>query len=276
MKSDEDQQLKLKSYFENDDIENLDPSSNRLEGLNALVTGGGQGIGRRISLEFANEGANVAINDLSSQKDKADRVAQYIEGELNKNTWIAEGDVSDLDDMKKVKEQVEENLGKIDILVNNAGINRDSLFIKMDKEEWDQVLSVNLDGAFNTTHVFLDHLRESDQGRIINMSSVVGETGNIGQVNYASSKAGLIGFTKALARELVRDEVTVNAVAPGFVDTLMVKNMPEKVKKKILDQIPMGRFAEPKEVAKVFCFLASEKSSYITGEVIRMNGGFYL
>ncbi len=258
------------------DIEGLTSDCKRLEGLNALITGGSQGIGRRIALEFANEGADVAINDLSSQKEKANLVAQYIEGELGRDTWIAEGDVSDLDDMKKGREQVEENFGTIDILINNAGINRDSLFFKMEKEDWDKVLSVNLDGVFNTTKAFLDHVRESDQGRIINMSSVIGESGNIGQANYASSKAGMIGFTKALAREVVRDDVTVNAVAPGFVATRMVEDIPEKVKEKIIAQIPFGRFAEPREVARTVCFLASNDASYITGEVIRMNGGYYM
>ena len=146
----------------------------------------------------------------------------------------------------------------------------------MERDDWDKVINVNLTGTFNCSKVFLDHLVESDQGRIISLSSVVGERGNLGQVNYGSSKAGIIGFTKSLAKEVVRDNVTVNAVAPGFIATKMVTKMPEKVKDKILKQIPMNRFGEPKEVARVVAFLASKDASYITGEVVRINGGFYM
>ncbi len=263
-----------KNFF--DEIEGLDTTCRRLSGLSALVTGCAQGIGRRIALELAKEGADIVINDLSSQKEKANKVAQYIESHLDREAWMVEADVSDIEDVKRAKTQVEENFGKIDILVNNAGINRDNFFTKMEKKDWDQVLSVNLDSVFNCTHTFLDHIQDSAQGRVISLSSVVGERGNIGQVNYASSKAGIIGFTKALAQELVRDDVTVNAVAPGFIATKMVLDMPEKVKDKIKKQIPMARFGKPKEVARTVTFLASKDASYITGEVIRMNGGFYL
>ncbi|MEF8873248.1 MAG: 3-oxoacyl-[acyl-carrier-protein] reductase [Candidatus Thermoplasmatota archaeon] len=259
-----------------DEIKGLDTTCRRLEGLSAMVTGCAQGIGRRIALELAKEGADIVINDLSSQKEKANNVAQYIESHLGREAWMVEADVSDIEDVKRAKAQVEEHFGRIDILVNNAGINRDNLFSKMEKDDWEKVLSVNLDSVFNCTHTFLDHLQDSDQGRVISISSVVGERGNIGQVNYASSKAGIIGFTKALAREMVRDDVTVNAVAPGFIGTQMVLNMPDKVKDKIKKQIPMSRFGTPKEVARTVAFLASEDASYITGEVLRMNGGFYL
>ncbi len=257
-------------------IEEVDTTCKRLDGLKAMITGSSQGIGRRIALELAGEGADIVVNDLSSQKEKANKVAQYIESHLDRETWIVEADVSDIEDVKHAKKQIEENFGEIDILVNNAGINRDNFFAKMDKEDWDKVLSVNLDSVFNCTHTFLDHLKDSEQGRVISISSVVGERGNKGQVNYASSKAGIIGFTKALSQELVRDDVTVNAVAPGFISTQMVLNMPEKVKDKIKKQIPMSRFGKPKEVARTVTFLASEDASYITGEVVRMNGGFYL
>lgn len=259
-----------------DEIEEVDTTCRRLNGLSALITGGAQGIGRRIALELAAEGADIVLNDLSSKKEKADKVAQYIESHLDRDTWIVEADVSDIEDVKRARDQIEDNFGEIDILVNNAGINRDNFFTKMDKDDWDKVLSVNLDSVFNCTHTFLDHLQDSKQGRVISISSVVGERGNIGQVNYASSKAGIIGFTKALAQELVRDDITVNAVAPGFICTQMVLNMPEKVKNKIKKQIPMSRFGTPKEVGRTVAFLASNDASYVTGEVIRMNGGFYL
>ncbi|MFO8109535.1 MAG: 3-oxoacyl-[acyl-carrier-protein] reductase [Thermoplasmata archaeon] len=259
-----------------EDMKDLGGSLELLEGCRALITGGSQGIGRRIALEMALEGADVAINDLSSQKEKANRVAQYIESRFGRDTWIAEADVSDIDDVMRMRDQVEEHFGKIDILVNNAGINVDTFFSKMEPEQWEKVLSVNLDGVFNCTQVFIGHIKESRRGRVISISSIVGETGNLGQVNYASSKAGVIGFTKALAREMVRHHVTVNAVAPGFINTDMVKGMPDKVKKKITSQIPMGRFGEPKEVAQVITYLASEEASYITGEVVRVNGGYYL
>lgn len=259
-----------------EEIKGLDTSCERLKGLKALITGGSQGIGRRIAMEFALEGADIAINDLSSQKEKANKVAQYIEAHFGRDTWIAEADVSDYRDVEKMREQVEEHFGTIDILVNNAGITIDTFFTKMDKPQWDKVLSVNLDGTFNCTHSFIDHIKESSQGRIISISSVVGETGNLGQVNYAASKAGIIGFTKALAREMVRYEATVNAVAPGFIGTEMVKEIPKKIQDKIIKQIPMGRFGEPKEVGRVVTFLASSDASYITGEIIRINGGYYL
>ncbi len=257
------------------DIDSLDTTCRRLEGLKAMVTGGSQGIGRRIALELAREGADVVINDLSTQKEKANKVAQYIE-RMGRETWIAEADVSDIEDLERTREQIEENFGKIDILVNNAGINIDKFFTKMEEDDWDNVLSVNLDGVFHSTKTFLDHIKDSDQGRVISISSVVGERGNLGQTNYASSKAGIIGFTKSLAREMTRYDVNVNAVAPGFIATQMVKSMPEKVQEKVKSKIPMGRFGKPKEVARVVAFLASQDAEYITGEVIRINGGFYL
>lgn len=247
-----------------------------LEGTKALITGGSQGIGRRIALEMAHEGADVVINDLDRQREKANQVAQFIEGRFGRDTWIAEANVSDFDDVIRMRDQVKENFGKIDILVNNAGVNVDTFFHKMDPGQWDKVLSVNLDGVFNCTQAFMEDIKDSGRGRVISISSIVGETGNLGQVNYASSKAGVIGFTKALAREMVRFNVTVNAVAPGFINTDMVKGIPDEVKKKITAQIPMGRFGEPREVAQVITFLASKDASYITGEVIRVNGGHYI
>ncbi len=245
-----------------------------LEGKKALITGASRGIGEQIALTLADHGAEVVVN-YNTSHDKASETATTVELE-GENSWIYPADISDHEEVKQMKEHLKENFGEIDILVNNAGINRDKFFAKMKKEDWDKVISVNLDGVFNCTKTFLDDIRESEQGRIINISSVVGQKGNIGQVNYASSKAGIIGFTKALAQELVRDDVTVNAVAPGFIATEMVKNIPEKVQKNIKSQIPMNRFGEPEEVAEVVAFLASAKSSYMTGTVIEVNGGYYL
>ncbi|MFO8109536.1 MAG: SDR family oxidoreductase [Thermoplasmata archaeon] len=175
-----------------------------------------------------------------------------------------------------MKASVEENFGRIDILVNNAGMNVDTFFTKMDYKQWDKVMSVNLDGVFNCTRAFIDDIKGSQEGRIVNISSVVGLTGNLGQVNYAASKAGVIGFTKSLAREMVRYDGTVNAVAPGFTKTDMVQNIPEPVQEKILKTIPMGRFGEPEEIAEAVAFLSSSRASYITGTVINVSGGYYI
>lgn len=245
-----------------------------LEGKRALVTGASRGIGKHIAFALASLGVDVVVNYHTSDEKASDTATEVeIDGE---ETWIYPADVSDMDDVLRMKENVVENFGTIDILVNNAGINIDTFFTKMDKGKWDKVMDVNLDGVFNCTNAFIDHIKESEQGRIINISSVVGQTGNLGQVNYASSKAGIIGFTKALAREMVRYDVTVNVVAPGFINTSMVRNIPDKVKEKITAQIPMNRFGEPAEVADAVAFLASSRASYITGNVINVNGGFYI
>ncbi len=245
-----------------------------LKGKKALVTGASRGIGEQIAFTLADYGADVVVN-YNTSHDKASKTATTVEL-AGKESWVYPADISDYDEVKQMKDHLGENFGEIDILVNNAGINRDNFFAKMDKEDWDQVLSVNLGGVFNCSKIFLDDIRESERGRIINISSVVGQRGNKGQVNYASSKAGIIGFTKALAQELVRDDITVNAVAPGFIATEMVLNMPEKVQEKIKSEIPMDRFGEPEEVAEAVAFLASARSSYITGTVLEVNGGYYL
>ncbi len=244
------------------------------EGKKALVTGASRGIGEHIALTLAEYGADVVVN-YNTSHEKASDTATTVELD-GENSWVYPADISDYEEVEQMKEHLEENFGEVDILVNNAGINIDKFFPKMKKEDWGKVLSVNLDGVFNCTKVFLNDIRNSNRGRIINISSVVGQRGNIGQVNYASSKAGIIGFTKALAQELVRDDVTVNAVAPGFIATEMVLNMPEKVQQKIKSQIPMDRFGKPEEVAEVVAFLASSKSSYMTGTVLKVNGGYYL
>lgn len=245
-----------------------------LDGRKALVTGASRGIGREIAKAFAREGADVVVNYHTSE-ECADEVGTEIE-KYGRRTWIYPADTSKLEDVKKMKIAIERYFGNIDILVNNAGINIDRLFIKMTEDDWSKVIAVNLTGFFNCTHIFVDHILQSKHGRIINITSVVGQMGNIGQVNYAAAKSGIIGMTKALARELARKNVTVNAIAPGFIATDMVKKIPERVKEKILPQIPMGRFGKPEEVADVCVFLASDMAAYITGHVINVNGGMYM
>lgn len=246
----------------------------KLKGRKALVTGASKGIGREIAYALACEGADVAINYRSSEIE-AEEVARWLEG-LGVNTWVYPADVSSYDNVFEMKRCVEKYFGEIDILVNNAGVNVDKLFVKMDPKMWEKVISVNLTGVFNCTNSFIDTIMKSQYGRIINITSIVGQMGNIGQVNYAASKAGIIGMTKALAREMARSEVTVNAIAPGFIETDMIRGIPEKVKEKILTQIPLRRFGKPQEVATAVVYLASDEAAFITGHVLNINGGMYL
>ncbi len=246
----------------------------KLSGRKALVTGASKGIGREIALALATEGADVAINYRSSDVE-AEEVARWLE-DLGVDSWVYPADVSDMDSIREMKRCLEKYFGSIDILVNNAGINLDKLFVKMDDEMWNKVIAINLTGVFNCTNTFIDKIMESKYGRIINITSIVGQMGNIGQVNYAASKAGIIGMTKALAKEMARNHITVNAIAPGFIETDMVKGIPDKVKEKILTQVPLGRFGKPEEVARAVVYLASDDASYITGHVLNINGGMYL
>lgn len=246
----------------------------KLKGRRALVTGASKGIGKEIAYALARAGCDVALNYRSSELE-AEEVARWLE-DLGVNTWTYPADVSDINSVMEMKRCLEKYFGEIDILVNNAGINVDRLFVKMDQMMWDKVISVNLTGVFNCTNTFIDRIIESDCGRIINITSIVGQMGNVGQVNYAASKAGIIGMTKALAREMARKNVTVNAIAPGFIETDMVMGIPDKVKEKILAQIPLGRFGRPKEVASAVVYLASDDAAFITGHVLNINGGMYL
>jgi 3-oxoacyl-[acyl-carrier protein] reductase len=246
----------------------------RLKGRRALVTGASKGIGKEIAYALASEGCDVALNYRSSEGE-AEEVARWLE-DTGVNTWVYPADVSDPEGVAEMKRCVEKYFGKIDILVNNAGINVDKLFVKMDQKMWDKVISVNLTGVFNCTNSFINTILESDHGRVINITSIVGQMGNVGQVNYAASKAGIIGMTKALAREMARKNVTVNAIAPGFIETDMVANIPDKIKDKILTQIPLGRFGKPQEVAQAVVYLASDEAAFITGHVLNINGGMYL
>jgi 3-oxoacyl-[acyl-carrier protein] reductase len=242
------------------------------EGRVALVTGGAQGIGKAIALALAREGAEVAVTDVN--KDGAEEAAREI-AELGGRTWALAGDVSSFDEAREMVGKVREEAGRIDILVNNAGITRDSLLLRMKEEAWDSVIAVNLKGAFNFCKAAVPAMVKQRWGRIINMSSVVGAMGNAGQVNYAASKAGLIGLTKSLSREVAVRGITVNAVAPGFIDTAMTQALPEKVRDALLAQIPAGRLGGVEDVVAATLFLASPMSGYITGQVLHVNGGMY-
>tara|TARA_B100000029_G_scaffold136059_1_gene130651 strand:+ start:11225 stop:11983 length:759 start_codon:yes stop_codon:yes gene_type:complete len=237
----------------------------------AMVTGASRGIGAAIAKRLASEGAKVAIN-YNSSTEQALQVLSAVQ-EVSEG-MLVQGDVSVQADAEKVLSEVIENWGKIDILVNNAGINRDKLLMRMDASDWDDVMNVNLRGTFLCTKLVLPYLIKQRQGNIVNVSSVVGLSGNPGQVNYAASKAGLVGFTKALAREVASRNITVNALAPGFITSGgMVDELSSDAKETILKKIPMGRFGTVDEVAECCLFLCSDQSSYITGQVITMDGG---
>ncbi|MQG60735.1 MAG: 3-oxoacyl-[acyl-carrier-protein] reductase [SAR202 cluster bacterium] len=236
-----------------------------------MVTGASRGIGAAIAKRLASEGAKVAIN-YNSSKEQALQVLSAVQ-EVSEGILV-QGDVSVQADAEEVLSQVIENWGKIDILVNNAGINRDKLLMRMDASDWDDVMNVNLRGTFLCTKLVLPYLIKQRRGNIVNVSSVVGLSGNPGQVNYAASKAGLVGFTKALAREVASRNITVNALAPGFITSGgMVDELSSDAKETILKKIPMGRFGTVDEVAECCLFLCSDQSSYITGQVITMDGG---
>jgi acetoacetyl-CoA reductase len=237
----------------------------------AIVTGGTRGIGAAISSALANEKAHVAAG-YSKGKESAEGCAGKIKaggGSIS----LHQGRVDDYEDCKRVVDEVLKQFGRVDFLVNNAGITLDKTLRKMTAEDWHNVIDVNLSGAFNMTKAVLEHMIERGSGRIINISSVIGETGNIGQANYAASKAGLFGFTKSIALEMANKGVTANVVAPGFIATEMVSAMPEAALQKVVEKIPTRRLGKPEEVARVVKFLCEDDSSYITGAVYTVNGG---
>lgn len=236
----------------------------------AIVTGSGQGIGREIALMLAEQGASLVISDVNAATAK--EVAAEIEAKNGKSIAIPVN-VTVADEVTKLVEQTLSSFGHIDILVNNAGITRDGLLMRMSESDWDLVLNINLKGAFICTQAVLRHMIRQRWGRIVNIASVVGLTGNAGQANYAASKAGLIGLAKSTAREVASRGITVNAVAPGFIDTGMTQKLSENVKQEFLKQIPLGFFGLPKDVAYAVAFLVSEEARYITGQVINVNGG---
>jgi 3-oxoacyl-[acyl-carrier protein] reductase len=245
--------------------------SRPLRNKTCLVTGSSRGIGKEIALEFARYGADVAVNYRSSAS-AADDVANAIEAH-GETALAVQADVSDQQAVDRMARTIHEELGDVDVLVNNAGITADSTFANMTREEWDRVVDVNLGGTFNCTKAFLDDIERAENGRLINVSSVVGQQGNYGQANYAASKSGLFGFTRTLALELASSGSTANCVAPGFTETDMLRSVPDRVREKILERIPLGRFAEPDDVVGMVRFLAGDESSYMTGQVLGINGG---
>src|SRR3990172_1347649 len=247
----------------------------KLAGQTALVTGGCRGIGKAITLALTGEGAHVAINCRTGlQCQDSQKLLAWIR-EHGGSASLCQADVSVRDQVDQMKEAVLKDLKKIDIVVNNAGITRDKTFARMEVEMWDEVLAVNLNGAFNCTRAFIDAMIEKQYGRIVNITSIVGQTGNFGQANYAAAKAGMIGMTKTLAKELAKKGITVNAIAPGFMETDMLSGIPDEVRERIRLQIPMGRFGRPEEVARLVRFLVTE-ADYITGHVIALNGVLYV
>ena len=236
-----------------------------------LVTGASRGIGRGIAERLAREEMNVVVNYCSSETAAYDVVDEI---EAADGTAAAiRADVSDREEVRRMSEQIDRTFGSIDVLINNAGVTADRTFEKMTREEWDRVVDVNLGGVFNCTKAFYDDVERSEQGRVINISSVVGQQGTYGQSNYATTKSGLFGFTRTLALELADSGATVNCVAPGFTETDMLAQVSDRVRGKIRKRIPLDRFAEIEDIAGMVAFLADEESSYMTGQVIGINGG---
>ena len=246
----------------------------RLDGKRALVTGASRGIGRAIALRLAAEGASVAVNYHSGENEAASVVSEIT---ASGGSAIAfQASVASAEEANRLVDATVEALGGIDILVNNAGITRDNLLMRLSEDDWDAVLDTNLKGAFLCTKAAIRPMLRQRSGRIVNMSSIVAITGNPGQANYAAAKAGLIGFTKTIAREVASRGITVNALAPGFIETQMVEAIPEDLRKQILERIPLGQFGTPDDVARSVVFLVSDDGAYITGQVIGIDGGLSL
>jgi len=234
-----------------------------------LITGASGGIGRAIAKKFASLGAKIALNDIVQSEENLKKLAEELRGKY----FLA--DVSKLEEVERMVEEIKKEFGRLDVLVNNAGITQDRTLAKMAKEEWQRVIDIDLTGVFNCTKAALP-LIIANQGKIISISSLVGQRGNFGQTNYAAAKAGIIGFTKALTKEVGRFGVTVNAVAPGFIETRLTENLPSEVIETVKKFTPLGRFGKPEEVASLVVFLASEEANFITGAVINIDGGLPL
>ncbi len=239
-----------------------------------FITGGTAGIGKECALTLAKEGFDIAINCRKAPEEYGE-LKQEVESH-NVKCFLTQGDVSKYEDAERMVKEVIEEFGKIDVLLNNAGITKDNLLMRMKKEDFEDVINVNLVGTFNITKNVVPYMMKKRYGRIINMASVVGISGNAGQANYAASKAGVIGFTKSLAKELGSRNILVNAVAPGYIKTAMTDVLSDKIKEQIKGQIPLGTLGETKDVANLVKFLASEDSSYITGQVIHVDGGMLI
>ena len=242
-----------------------------LDGQTCLVTGSSRGIGRGIAAELGRHGANVVVNYRSSEAAAHDAVDAI---EDDGGTAIAvQGNVAEYDDVASMCDRIHDAFGQVDVLVNNAGITIDKKFENMTKEDWETVIDVNLGGVFNCTHCLFEDIKTSDQGRLVNISSVVGQQGNYGQANYATTKSGMFGFTRTMALELASQGSTANCVAPGFVETDMLADVPERVRENILERIPLDRFAQVEDITGIVRFLASQESSYMTGQILGVNGG---
>lgn len=245
-----------------------------LSGKVALVTGGGRGIGKAIVRELASQGADVVISDIDLTS--AEQVATEVKSTYGVRSIGLQADVANASEVEAMVEKAVEVMGKIDILINNAGITRDTLLISMDEKDWDLVLAVNLKGAFLCTRAVSRYMMKQRSGKIVNISSVVGLMGNAGQANYSASKAGLLGLTKSVAKELAGRNIQVNAVAPGFIETEMTAHLPQEVKEAFMSQIPMKRPGKPEDVARVVGFLVSSAADYVTGQVIPVDGGMVM
>jgi 3-oxoacyl-[acyl-carrier protein] reductase len=244
-----------------------------LEGKLALITGGARGIGREIAMVFAKNGADIAICDVNLEE--AQKTAKEIE-DLGRKSLAFKADVTSSMQVQDMADKILDKFNKIDILINNAGITKDNLLLRMSEEDWDKVIAVNLKGTFVCTKIISRIMLKQRFGKIVNMASIIGIMGNAGQANYAASKAGIIGLTKSVAKELASRNVCVNAIAPGFIMTDMTAKLPEDVQKKMLSVIPLARFGEAKDVANLALFLSSASSSYITGQVVQVDGGMVM
>jgi 3-oxoacyl-[acyl-carrier protein] reductase len=245
----------------------------KLAGKVALVTGAAQGIGKAVSLLLARNGADIIVSDVNLEK--GEETAKEVQT-LGRKALAIKADVARIEDVEKMVEAIVAQFGHVDILVNNAGIARDKLILRMTEEDWDAVLNINLKGTFNCTKAVVRHMSKQRSGKIVNIASVVGEMGNAGQGNYAASKAGVIGFTKTIAREFAQRGINVNAIAPGYIETPMTDALPDKAKEELKRLIPMDRLGKPEDVAEAVLFLVSESANYITGQVLNVNGGIYM
>ena len=245
----------------------------KLDNKIAVVTGAAQGIGKVIAMHLVQKGASLVLCDINLEMAK--EAAREIE-EAGGKCLALKSDVSNMQDAEKIIKDAVEHFGSLDILVNNAGITRDNVLIRMKEEQWDQVMAVNLKGTFNVTKAAIKVMMRKKSGKIVNIASITGLMGNAGQANYSASKAGVIGFTKSIAREYADRGITVNAVAPGFIETAMTDAIPEREREELIRQIPVKKLGTPEDVANAVYFLVSEEASYITGQVIGVNGGLYM